>query len=232
MAQFHLMQPAASAMAERVDAIFTAMLILCGGVALVLCLLVIVFAVRFRAGSKVPRGQPVRHLTWLEVVWSVVPLLLFIGIYVWASLDFMRLYQPPADALPVAVVARQWMWTLQHRNGRREINELHVPLGQPVLLTMTSQDAIHSFYVPAFRVKQDVLPGRYTGLWFNATQLGEFPLFCAEYCGSDHSQMTGRIVVMPAAEYGRWLKDVGFRKIRTVRFTAAGADGAIIGVKP
>jgi cytochrome c oxidase subunit 2 len=107
----------------------------------------------------------------------VVPLAVFIGIFAWTAHDYIRLYDPPRDALPVYVVARQWMWKLQHRNGRREINELHVPLGQPVLLKMTSQDAIHSFYVPAFRLKQDVLPGRYTSLWFTATQLGEFRLF-------------------------------------------------------
>jgi cytochrome c oxidase subunit II len=117
----------------------------------------------------------------------------------------VTLYKVPPDALPVYVVAKQWMWKLQHRNGKREINELHVPLGQPVRLIMTSQDAIHSFYVPAFRLKQDVLPGRYTGLWFTPTQLGEFQLFCAEYCGTEHSRMLGRIVVMPPAEYARWV---------------------------
>jgi len=111
----------------------------------------------------------------------------------------------PADALPVQVVAKQWMWKLEHRNGRREINELHVPLGEPVRLVMTSQDVIHSFYVPAFRLKQDVVPGRYTTLAFTATRLGEYHLFCAEYCGSEHSMMTGRIVVMTPAEFARWL---------------------------
>ena len=141
----------------------------------------------------------------IELTWTLLPLLLFIGIFVWAAHDFMRMYEPPRDALPVYVVAKQWMWKLQHRSGRREINELHVPLGQPVRLVMTAQDAIHSFYVPAFRLKQDVLPGRYTSLWFTATQLGEFHLFCAEYCGSEHSQMIGRIVVMPPAEYARWV---------------------------
>ncbi|MBL8287122.1 MAG: cytochrome c oxidase subunit II [Rubrivivax sp.] len=202
-----LLPPAASTLAPRTDLLFTAMLFLCGGVALVLCVLVIVFAVRFREGSAAERGRPLRRLRWLEVAWTVVPLLLFLGLYAWTSVDFMRLYRPPAEALPVYVVARQWMWKLQHRNGRREINELHVPLGQPVLLRMTSQDAIHSFFVPAFRLKQDVLPGRYTGLWFTATQLGEFPLLCAEYCGSAHSQMTGRIVVMAPEAYSRWLAD-------------------------
>ena len=111
----------------------------------------------------------------------------------------------PADALPVYVVGKQWMWKLQHRNGRREIDELHVPLGQPVRLVMTSQDVIHSFFVPAFRLKQDVVPGRYTSLWFTATRLGEFHLFCSEYCGTDHAAMLGRVVVMEPAAFARWL---------------------------
>jgi cytochrome c oxidase subunit 2 len=167
----------------------------------------------------------------------VIPLLLFIVIFVWAARDFMALYTPPADALPVYVVARQWMWKLQHRGGRREINELHVPLGQPVRLVMTSQDAIHSFYVPAFRLKQDVLPGRYTSLWFTATQAGEFRLFCAEYCGSQHSQMIGRVVVMQPADYARWtaegtpspsLAQYGFARFRELGCSGCHAAGSTV----
>ena len=201
---FHLLGAAASSIAGDTDALFLAMLLLCGTVAFVLLVLVIVFSVRYRRGSSVERGKPVRRLTWLEVTWTLVPLGLFVVIYAWAAHEFMQLYRPPPQALPVDVVAKQWMWKLQHRNGRREINELHVPLGQPVRLVMTSQDVIHSFFVPAFRLKQDVLPGRYTTLSFTATRLGEFHLFCAEYCGSQHSQMTGRIVVMQPAEFSRW----------------------------
>lgn len=201
---FRLLGPAAATSATPVDALFSAMLLLCGAVALAVCVLIVTFAMRYRAGSTAPRKTPRRSLLWLEVGWTVTPLLIFLGIYAWTAHDYMRLYEPPADALPVYVVAKQWMWKLQHRNGRREINELHVPLGRPVVLKMTSQDAIHSFYVPAFRQKQDVLPGRYTALWFTATQLGEFRLFCAEYCGSEHSHMLGRIVVMRPDEYARW----------------------------
>jgi len=201
---FHLLGTAASSIAGDTDALFLAMLLLCGTVAFVLLVLVIVFSVRYRRGSSAERGKPVRRLTWLEVTWTLVPLGLFVVIYAWAAHQFMQLYRPPPQALPVDVVAKQWMWKLQHRNGRREINELHVPLGQPVELKMTSQDVIHSFFVPAFRLKQDVVPGRYTSLWFTATQLGSFDLYCAEYCGSQHSQMTGRIVVMQPAEFSRW----------------------------
>ena len=201
---FHWLDPAASQLAGRTDALMLAMVLLCGGVAGVLCVLVIVFSVRFRRGAKVDRTRP-RELKGVEIAWTVAPLLVFLGIYAWAARDFMTLYDPPPDALPVTLVAKQWMWKLQHRNGRREINELHVPLGEPVVVTMTSEDAIHSFFIPAFRIKQDVLPGRYTRLWFTATRLGEFPLFCSEYCGSEHSLMTGRVVVLSPTDYGRWL---------------------------
>ena len=201
---FHWLDSGASQLAGRTDALMLAMVLLCGGVAGVLCVLVIVFSVRYRRGAKVDRTRP-RELKGVEIAWTVAPLLVFLGIYAWAARDFMTLYDPPPDALPVTLVAKQWMWKLQHRDGRREINELHVPLGEPVVVTMTSEDAIHSFFIPAFRIKQDVLPGRYTRLWFTATKLGEFPLFCSEYCGSEHSLMTGRVVVMSPADYGRWL---------------------------
>lgn len=201
---FQLLQPAASLQASRTDSIFVAMLLLCGSVAAVLCFLVVFFAVRYRRGNAVDRTPP-RELRGIEIAWTLTPLLIFFGVFGWAARDFITLADPPADALPITVVAKQWMWKLQQRNGRREINELHVPQGEPVVVTMTSEDVIHSFFIPAFRIKQDVLPGRYTRLWFTATRLGEFPLFCSEYCGSEHSQMTGRVVVMTPADYGRWL---------------------------
>lgn len=201
---FGLLEHGASSVAQRTDLLFAAMLILCGVVAVGVCLAVVVFSIRYRHGAQVARANIGRKLG-VEIAWTLIPLLLFVAIFVWAARDFVQLYRTPADAQPVYVVAKQWMWKLQHRNGRREINELHVPLGRPVRLVMTSQDAIHSFYVPAFRLKQDVVPGRYTGLWFIPTRLGEFHLFCAEYCGSEHSQMLGRIVVMPPAEFTRWL---------------------------
>jgi cytochrome c oxidase subunit 2 len=204
-AGFHLLAQSASTVAQRTDALMLTMLLLCGGMALVLALLVIAFAVRYRRGSAADRTHPPSHANGLEAAWTLAPMLLFMGIFVWAARDYTAQAQPPADALPVNVVAKQWMWKLQHRNGRREINELHVPLGQPVRLAMASEDVIHSFFVPAFRLKQDVLPGRTTQLWFTASQLGEFPLLCAEYCGSEHSQMIGRIVVQTPAEFARWL---------------------------
>jgi cytochrome c oxidase subunit 2 len=141
----------------------------------------------------------------LEITWTVIPLGIALVLFVWGAVLYFDLARPPAGALDVYVVGKQWMWRFQHAGGQREINELHVPLGRPVKLTMTSEDVIHSFYVPAFRVKNDVLPGRYTTVWFEPTKVGDFHIFCAEYCGTSHSLMGGRVVVMEPADYERWL---------------------------
>jgi cytochrome c oxidase subunit 2 len=204
-ARFSLLAQSASTAAQRTDLLFTAMLVLCAVMALALAALIVYFSIRYRRGSQVDRSAPPSQARGLEVAWTLLPLVVFVAIFIWSAFDYVRMVSVPADALPVYVVAKQWMWKLEHRNGRREINELHVPLGEPVRLVMTSQDAIHSFFVPAFRLKQDVVPGRYTSLSFTATQLGEFHLFCAEYCGSEHSGMLGKVVVMPPADYARWL---------------------------
>lgn len=206
-AAFHLLPPSASTAAGHFDALFLALLLLTGAVALAVALLILWFSVRYHQGSRADRSHAPRKGRRIEFAWTITPLLLFLGIYAWAAYDYTQLYQPPPDAMPVFVVAKQWMWKLQHQNGRREIDELHVPLGQPVRLVMTSQDVIHSFFVPAFRVKQDVVPGRYTSLWFTPTKLGEFHLLCAEYCGTDHAAMRGRIVVMRPDEFARWLQN-------------------------
>ncbi|HKB55583.1 MAG TPA: cytochrome c oxidase subunit II [Ramlibacter sp.] len=223
-----LLGTAASTIAPRTDHLFTFMVLLCGFVALGVFVMMVFFAVRYREGSQVSRGNIGRH-RGVEITWILVPLVIFMGIFAWTAFGFVQLYRPPDDALPVYLVAKQWMWKLQHRNGRREINELHVPLGQPVHLLMTSQDAIHSFFVPAFRLKQDVVPGRYTSLWFTATRLGEFQLFCAEYCGTDHSRMLGRIVVMPPAQYAQWLSSgpahPSLAQYGFVRFRQLGCSG-------
>jgi cytochrome c oxidase subunit II len=203
--QFHWLPAVASSSASRYDVLFGSMVLLTGFVALAIFVLMIYFSVKYRAGSRADRTAPPSNNKILERSWTGTPLLIFIGVFVWAAYDYAQLYETPSDAMPVYVVAKQWMWKLQHTNGRREIDELHVPLGRPVRLVMTSQDVIHSFFVPAFRVKQDVVPGRYTSLWFTPTQLGEFRLFCAEYCGTDHAGMEGRIVVMQPAEFSRWL---------------------------
>jgi cytochrome c oxidase subunit II len=205
-AGFHLLPPSASTAADHLDRLMLSLTLLMGAVALVVAVLIVVFAIRYRRGSKADRSHAPTTGRRVEMAWTIAPLFVFLGIYAWAAHDYTQLYDVPPDAMPVYVVAKQWMWKLEHANGHREISELHVPLGRPVRLVMTSQDVIHSFYVPAFRIKQDVVPGRYTSIWFTATQAGEYTLFCAEYCGTEHSVMRGRIVVMPQADFTRWLQ--------------------------
>jgi cytochrome c oxidase subunit 2 len=164
-----------------------------------------------------------------EIGWASATLFLALFIFWWVSSSQLSALVAPKNALEIHVVAKQWMWKTQHSNGAREINELHVPLDTPVRLVMTSEDVIHSFFVPAFRMKKDVLPGRYTETWFRATKLGVFHLFCAEYCGSEHSRMTGRIVVMQADGYARWLaaqpEGDGLAKAGEAVFRARGCSG-------
>jgi cytochrome c oxidase subunit II len=191
--------------------LFWSMTAVTGAVAISIFILILVFSIRYRARAGVDRraeGPPAatsKSGRALEITWIVLPLLIFIAFFFWAAVLYFRYFTPPARTLEVYVVAKQWMWKLEHADGRREINELHVPKGQAVKLIMTSQDAIHSFFMPEFRIKRDVLPGRYTLLWFKPTRTGTFHLFCAEYCGTDHSRMHGGIIVMEPDEYARWL---------------------------
>jgi cytochrome c oxidase subunit 2 len=203
---FHLFPVAASTGATRFDWLFVTMLLITGILALGLTILIVGFSIHYRKGSSADRSHAPAKGRRLEVAWTVIPLLIFTCIFVWAAYDYARLYRPPPDAMPVFVVVKQWMWKLEHTNGRREIDELHVPLGKPVRMVMTSQDVIHSFFVPAFRIKQDVVPGRYTSVSFTPTKLGEYHLLCAEYCGTEHSVMRGRIIVMRPDDYARWLQ--------------------------
>jgi cytochrome c oxidase subunit 2 len=152
-------------------------------------------------------AQQVGTNTWLEVTWILIPLAIAMVVFVWgAKLYAMVMLAPPANSLEVYAIGKQWMWQFQHPGGQREIDELHVPVGHPVKMTMTSQDVIHSFYIPAFRIKMDVLPGRYTATWFEASKPGVYHLFCAEYCGTNHSRMRGRVVALPPTQYEEWLR--------------------------
>lgn len=211
--------PEASSIAPRLDLLFWIMIGLCVIVALAVMATIVFFSIRYRRGSKANRSDRHKQSLGIELTWTLVPFGIFLGLFVWSLLLFAQLQTPPDNAQTIYVVAKQWMWKLQHAGGQREINMLHVPLGQPVRLTMTSQDVIHSFYVPAFRVKQDVLPNRYTQLWFTATRLGRFPLFCAEYCGLDHAKMGGFVVVMRPNDYAQWLN----RQAGSESLTARGA---------
>lgn len=159
---------------------------------------------RRRPGNEGPPA-PTRTVLSLEIAWTIVPLVLGLTMFFWGAKIFVASAQPPPDAIRIDIVGKQWMWKAYHANGRREINTLHVPRGRPVRLRMISEDVIHDFFVPAFRTKQDVLPGRYTGLWFEASRTGRYHLFCAEYCGTNHSKMIGEVVVMEPARFAEWL---------------------------
>jgi len=201
-----LMPESASVQAVKTDDIYYLLLGISAIIILVVLVLVIGFAIRYRRGSSAKRGaMPAFFSMEFEIGWTSATLILALFLFWWASSSQLSVLVAPKDALEIHVVAKQWMWKTQHPNGASEINELHAPIDTPVRLVMTSQDVIHSFFVPAFRMKQDVVPGRYTETWFNATKLGVFHLFCAEYCGTDHSRMLGKIVVMSKGDYGRWL---------------------------
>ncbi|MGE0639602.1 MAG: cytochrome c oxidase subunit II [Thermoanaerobaculia bacterium] len=170
--------------------------------------MVIVFAIKYRRRSPDEVGSAFENSAFLEITWTVIPLLIVLFTFGWGLKVFFRLYKPPADAVEYYVTGKQWMWKLQHPTGQREINELHVPVGQSTRLIMTSEDVIHSFFVPAFRVKADVVPGRTSSLWFKPTKTGRYHLFCTEFCGAEHSKMIGTVVVQEPGEYEAWLSGV------------------------
>ncbi len=201
---FPLWPQRASSTAGNVDALFIFLLIVSGLMTLLVFSALVYFAARYRHRKGVLAEQVEGSLP-LELTWTIIPLGVFMVIFAWGAVVYFKSRTPPRDATEVYVVAKQWMWKLEHAEGQREINELHVPVGRDVKLIMTSQDVIHSFFVPAFRMKQDVLPGRYTVLWFRATKPGTYHLFCAQYCGTQHSGMIGSIIVMEPAQYEAWM---------------------------
>jgi cytochrome c oxidase subunit 2 len=198
----------ASSFASNVDLLYVFLLVVCGFFTVLVFAVVVIFAVKYRQRT----GHQATHIEGsyaLEATWTLIPFGLFMIMFVWGAAVYMDEAQPPANAMEVFVVGKQWMWKLEHPEGVREINALHVPVGRDVRLTMISQDVIHSFFVPAFRIKADVLPGRYTTIWFRAVKTGHFHLFCAEYCGTLHSGMIGEVVVMEPSEYQAWLAGNG-----------------------
>jgi cytochrome c oxidase subunit 2 len=192
-------------MASRVDSLYFFLVGLTVFFSLLIAGLIVIYAVRFRRRSPDAVGARIHGGLLLEMTWTVVPLFITMGIFVWGASVFFAMSRPPADTLDIYVVGKQWMWKFQHLDGQREINQLHIPLGRAVKLIMTSEDVIHDLFVPAFRVKADVIPGRYTNLWFEPTKPGTYQLFCAEYCGTKHSGMIGQVFVMEPEGYQRWL---------------------------
>ena len=201
---FPLWPQRASSLAGNVDALYIFLLIVSGLMTLLIFVAIVYFAARYRHRAGV-QAEQIEGSIPLELTWSIIPLFVFMAIFLWGAVVYFKGRTPPRDSTEVYVVAKQWMWKLEHAEGQREINELHVPVGRDVKLIMTSQDVIHSFFVPAFRMKQDVLPGRYTMAWFRATKPGTYHLFCAEYCGTQHSGMVGSIVVMEPSQFEAWM---------------------------
>ncbi len=197
--------PSASQHGAQVDLLFAGLFVSSVLVCLLLFFLLLRFAIRYREGSNADRDHRIKKSWHWEVSWTAATLVAFLGLFIWGAHLFLQLYITQADALPIYVVAKQWMWKVQHVGGQREIDELHVPVGRNVRLIMASQDVIHSFFIPALRIKHDVVPGRYQELHFRADKPGVYHLFCSEYCGTDHSLMIGRVVVMEPQQFASWL---------------------------
>ena len=246
MSDFPLFPAQASTIAWQVDALYGFLVLL----TVVFCILVFgmvtIFAIKYRRRSDDEQPEQNHGNLALELSWTIIPLFIALFVFLLGADVFFRLQRAPADPLEIYAVGKQWMWKIQHESGKREINTLHVPKGQPVRVTMTSEDVLHDFFIPAFRVKNDVIPGRYTTLWFEATQLGEFHIFCAEYCGTQHSGMIGKVIVMDPTDYHDWLMgasasdesmvEAGQRQFQTLgcetchKSTSSGRGPSLIGI--
>jgi cytochrome c oxidase subunit II len=205
MSTLPLFPQQASVQAGQVDAIYFFMVAVTAFFSLLIAGLIVFFAVKYRRRSDDEVGVAIHGSLVLELLWTFIPFFIAMGMFAWGAKVFFDLYRVPAGAMEIFVVGKQWMWKVQHASGQREINELHVPVGRPVKLIMGSEDVIHSYYIPAFRVKADVIPGRYNTLWFQANRPGRYHLFCAEYCGTKHSGMIGSVVALEPAEFQSWL---------------------------
>ena len=195
----------ASTFAADVDRLYFLILAVTSFFAIAVVIFVAIFAVKYRDESGTKVGAPIHGSIPLELAWSFIPFVIALGIFAYATVVYFELVRPPAETLQIYSTGKRWMWRFQHISGRAEINELHVPRGRPVKVTFTSEDVLHDLYIPAFRVKADAIPGRYSEIWFEPSQAGTFHLFCAEYCGTSHSGMIGSVVVMEPAAYQAWL---------------------------
>lgn len=196
----------ASSVALEVDLLYIFIIVVTVVTSLAVYAAIAIFTIKYKRRSDDEIPEQIEGNLPLEIAWSIIPLGIVLVMFAWGIKVFYDLSRAPADALNFSVVGKQWMWKVQHPSGKREINELHVPLGQPIKLTITSEDVIHSFFIPAFRTKIDAVPGRYTMSWFEPTKPGEYHIFCSQYCGTQHSHMIGRVVVMDPAHYEQWLK--------------------------
>jgi cytochrome c oxidase subunit 2 len=195
----------ASTTAPMVDLLLYALVAVTGAVGLLVAALLISFSIRYRRRPGAPRPPHIPGSAPLELFWTLTPLGIFMVFFIWGVAVYFGAYRAPDDATVIYGVGKQWMWKFQHPEGQREINELHVPVGRPFKVVLTSEDVIHSFFVPDFRIHMDVLPARYTSTWFQAAFPGTFHLFCSQYCGTDHAGMIGKVVAMEPADYQNWL---------------------------
>ncbi|HEX5715743.1 MAG TPA: cytochrome c oxidase subunit II [Thermoanaerobaculia bacterium] len=200
-----LFPESASHVAPQVDALFFVWSAISIFFTILIAALIVYFMVRYRRRDVDEVGLPERAPTWLEIGWSVIPLVISLAMFAWGARVFYSMYRPPNNAVEYWTVGKQWMWKFQHPDGHREINTLHIPVGQPIKLNIQSEDVIHSFFVPAFRVKQDAVPGRQTQIFFEATKPGVYHLFCTEYCGGEHSRMIGSVIALEPEQYEVWL---------------------------
>jgi len=206
---FQLFPTQASTLAPEIDNLYLGVIAITALFAIIVVVCVTFFAIKYRdhTGDKV--GAPITGSVPLELGWSLIPFFISIGIFVWASVVFFHIVRAPDQTLEIYSTGKRWMWRFQHIDGQRELNELHVPVGRPVRVVFTSEDVLHDLFIPAFRVKADAVPGRYSAIWFEATKVGEYHLFCAEYCGTKHSGMIGTVYVMEPSDYQTWLAGGG-----------------------
>jgi len=205
LADFPLFPEQASSFARDVDTFYIFLTVLCGTVSVLIFLVIFYFAIKYRRTPQNEVAQEQEPPKALEIAWIVIPFFIFMGIFVWGAWLYFHLSRVPDDALDIYATGKQWMWKFQHPSGQREINTLHVPVNRPIRVTLASEDVIHSLFFPNFRTKADALPNRYRTMWFKATKTGRYHIFCAEYCGTQHSGMIGWVEVMEAADYQRWM---------------------------
>jgi cytochrome c oxidase subunit 2 len=202
---FNFLPPQAASLSPETDFLFFGLLIISALVLGLLFTLLLLYCIKYRRGSGASRAGQEEKSWRIEIGWTVTTLIAFVALFFWGADLYARLYEAPPDTLDIFVVGKQWMWKVQHPDGQAEIDTLHVPVDRDIRVIMASQDVIHSFYIPAFRIKRDVVPGRYESLWFHPTEIGTYALECSEFCGTDHARMTGEIVVMSQADYANWL---------------------------
>ncbi len=201
------MPPQATEIASQYDKLYGFILV----ASLIACVLVIggliMFALKYKRKSETDKTAYITHDTRLEFLWSFIPFLIFMAVFVWGTYVYIQMRTVPPNAFEVHVFGQKWNWDFMYKSGKKSTGEMVVPVDTPIKLIMTARDVLHSFYIPAFRVKQDVIPGAYTTLWFEANKLGNFQVFCAEFCGKDHSQMLAKVRVVPKEEFETWLQD-------------------------